>query len=38
LHIGNGTGDPNVVVVVEFVEVGVEKGHVYVVPWFDVVT
>jgi hypothetical protein len=26
LHVGNGTGDPDVVVVAEVVEVGVEGG------------
>jgi len=38
LHVGDGAGDPKVVFVAEFVEVGVERGRVHTVLWFDVVT
>jgi hypothetical protein len=38
LHVGDGAGDPKVVFVAEFIEVGVERGHVHVLLWFDVVT
>jgi hypothetical protein len=38
LHVGNGTGDPKVVVVAEVVQVGVEGGCVRAISWFDLVT
>jgi hypothetical protein len=38
LHVGDGAGDPKVVVVVELIEVGVERGRVCAILWFDVVT